>query len=93
MCAISATAAMWLAGGMVASSIVTAAMAPKPPKAPDNSAFNAASIQQAKKAADTSSTDAIKTAKKAGGTTKQDTLLTGGGLDDSELNLSSNLLA
>jgi hypothetical protein len=78
---------------MAASTIASAAMAPKPPKAPDNSAFNAASIQQAKKAADTSSTDAIKTAKKAGGTTKQDTLLTGGGLDDSELNLSSNLLA
>jgi len=78
---------------MAVSTIASAAMAPKPPKAPDNSAFNAASIQQAKKAADTSSTDAIKTAKKAGGTTKQDTLLTGGGLDDSELNLSSNLLA
>jgi hypothetical protein len=67
---------------MVASTIVSSAMAPKPPKPPDNSAFDQAANIQAKKAADTSSASTankIKAAKAAGsGPSTQNTLLSSG---------------
>jgi len=91
-------AGAWIIGGaMVLSTVIAAVTAPKPPKAPDTSAFDNAAIQQARQAADTSSTDQIKIAQNAakrGGVQAPDTLLTGpGGIDDDEVNLGGNLLA
>ena len=66
---------------MVLSTVISSAMAPKPPKPPDNSAFDQTANIQAKKAADTSSASTankIKAAKAAGsGPVSQNTLLSG----------------
>ena len=82
---MTGTAAMWIAGGMVASTIVSSAMAPKPPKPPDNSALDQTANIQAKKAADTSSSSTankIKAARAAGsGPSVQNTLLSSGNED------------
>ena len=86
----------WIAGAMVLSTVISSAMAPKPPKPPDNTAFDQTANIQAKKAADTSSSstaDAIKAARKRSGMPQQDTLLTGGGIDDSDLNAGTSLLS
>ena len=80
-----------LAAATIASAVITSAMAPKPPQMPDNSAFMNQQTVQAKKAADTSSTAAIKAAKKASGASTPNTLLSGGVSDD-ELNTGNNLL-
>jgi hypothetical protein len=89
-------AGAWIIGGaMVLSTIISSAMAPKPPKPVDNSAFDAAAINRAKKAADTSSTSSLKIAREAArrsGPTQSATLLSGG-VEDEELNLGGNLLA
>ena len=90
--AISTTTALIMAAGSIATAAVSASMAPKPPKMPDNSAFLNQQTVQAKKAADTSSTAAIKAAKKASGPSTANTLLSGGVSDD-ELNQGTNLLA
>ncbi|MBE25438.1 MAG: hypothetical protein CMM33_08470 [Rhodospirillaceae bacterium] len=92
MCVISTTTAMILGGAMIASAVIPAMLAPKPPKMPDNSAFLNQQTVQAKKAADTSSTAQIKAAKKASGPSTPNTLLSGGVSDD-ELNQGTNLLA
>ena len=79
---------------MIASAVLPAMMAPKPPAMPDNSAFLNQQTVQAKKAADTSSTAQIKAAKKAGGAgaAQQPTLLSGG-VSDEDLNVGTELLA
>ena len=92
MCVISTTTAFILGTAMVASAVLPAMLAPKPQAPPDNSAFMNAQTAQAKKAADTSSTSAIKAAKRAGGASTPNTLLSGGVSDD-ELNTGTNLLA
>ena len=91
MC-ISATTALILGAASIGTAAISASMAPKPPKPPDNSAFLNQQTVQAKKAADTSSTAAIKAAKKASGPATPNTLLSGG-VGDDELNQGSNLLS
>ena len=91
-----AAIAFAVAGGFILSSM----MAPKPQQMqqqPQTSAFEEASIQRARKAADTSSSSAIKIAQtqaRKSGPQASQTLLTGsGGVEDEELNLGGNLLA
>ena len=94
MC-ISATTALILGAASIATAAVSASMAPKPPKPPDTSGFYAAQTVQAKKAADPSSTDTIKSARRvaaAAGPGTSPTLLSGG-ISDDELNTGTNLLA
>ena len=90
--AISTTTALIMVAGSMATAAISASMAPKPPAMPDNSAFLNQQTVQAKKAADTSSTDQIKAAKRAGGASQQPTLLSGG-VPDEELNTGTTILA
>jgi hypothetical protein len=91
---VAGAAAVAFVGGMM----VTSMMAPKPQQMqqPQTSAFEEASIQRARKAADTSSSSAIKIAQtqaRKSGPQASQTLLTSGGVADEELNLGGNLLA
>ena len=90
--AIGTTTALILCASMMGTAAISASMAPKPPKPPDNSAFLNQQTVQAKKAADTSSTSAIKAAKKASGPGTSNTLLSGG-VGDDELNTGGTLLS
>lgn len=91
--AVTATAGIFVAGQVLSS------MGAKPQQQmqqPQTSAFEEASIQRARKAADTSSSSAIKIAQAAArksGPQASQTLLTSGGVADEELNLGGNLLA
>ena len=88
----------YIAAGVLGGMVLSSMMAPKPQQMqqPQTSAFEEASIQRARKAADTSSSSAIKIAQAAArksGPQVSQTLLTSGGVADEELNLGGNLLA
>jgi len=90
--AVTATAGIFVAGQVLSSM----GAKPQQQQQPQTSAFEEASIQRARKAADTSSSSAIKIAQAAArksGPQASQTLLTSGGVEDEELNLGSNLLA
>ena len=92
--ALTTTQVVIMAVAQMATAAISASMAPKPSAMPDNSAFLRDQSVQAKKAADTSSTDQIKAAKRAGGAgaAQQPTLLSGG-VSDEELNTGTTILA
>ena len=90
--ALTTTQVVIMAVAQMATAAISAGMAPKPAAMPDNSAFLRDQSVQAKKSADTSSTDQIKAAKRAGGASQQPTLLSGG-VPDEELNTGTTILA
>lgn len=89
--AVATSTALIMAAASVATAAVSASMAPKPIKPPDNTEFLKQQTINAKKAADTSSTPAIKAAKKASGPATSNTLLSGG-VGDDDLNTGNPLL-
>lgn len=69
------------------------AMSMSSPKVPDLPPLPTSKVTQAKKQADKSTADAIKSARKKGGIAKPPTLLAGaGGIGDEELNLGEKRL-